>query len=82
MRNFRFKSQPYQNLESGGTMCPPARATQDQKSPGQLGFRSFSVLYEYHKGFKVKDAMKNAGDGIVTALRFILKLSRSFDLIH
>ena len=44
--------------------------------------KSFSVLYEYHKGFKVKDAMKNACDVIATALEFILKPSHSFGLIH
>ena len=42
----------------------------------------FSVLYEYQKEFKVKDTMKNAWDGITTALEFILKLSHSFGLIH
>ena len=44
--------------------------------------RRFSVLYEYHKGLKVKDTMKNAWDGIATALEFILELSHSFGLIH
>ena len=44
--------------------------------------RRFSVLYESHKGFKEKDAMKNAWDGVATALEFILKLSHSFGLIH
>ena len=44
--------------------------------------RSFSVLCEYRKDFKVKDNMKNACDGIATALEFILKLSQSFGLIH
>ena len=39
-------------------------------------------LYEYHKEFKVKDAMKNSWDGIATALRFILKLYHSFGLIY
>ena len=42
----------------------------------------FSVLYEYQKEFKVKDTMKNAWDGITTALEFILKLSHSFSLVH
>ena len=36
--------------------------------------RRFSVLYESHKGFKEKDAMKHAWDGVATALEFILKL--------
>ena len=44
--------------------------------------RGFSVLYKYHKEFKVKDAMKNSLDGIATALRFILELYHSFGLIH
>ena len=34
--------------------------------------RSFPVLYDKsHKGFKEKDAVKNAWDGVVTALKFI-----------
>ena len=34
--------------------------------------RSFPVLYDkFHKGFKEKDAVKNAWDGVVTALEFI-----------
>ena len=32
--------------------------------------------------FEVKDALKNACNGIATALEFILKLSHSFGLIH
>ena len=44
--------------------------------------RIFSVLYEYHKGFKVEDAMENGWNGIAKALRFILKLFHSFGLIH
>ena len=32
--------------------------------------------------FEVKDAMKNACNGVATALEFILKLSHSFGLIH
>ena len=44
--------------------------------------RSLSVLYKSHKGFKEKDAMKNAWDGVATALEFILKLFHSFSLTH
>ena len=34
--------------------------------------RSFSVLYcKSHKGFKEKDALKNAWDGVVTVWEFI-----------
>ena len=33
-------------------------------------------------GFEVKDATKNACNGVATALEFILKLSHSFGLIH
>ena len=34
--------------------------------------RSFPVLYDKsHKGFKEKDAMKNAWDAVVTALEYI-----------
>ena len=44
--------------------------------------RSFSVLYESHKGFKEKKAIKTTCDGVSTALEFILKLSHSFGLIQ
>ena len=34
--------------------------------------RSFPVFYDKsHNGFKVKDAVKNAWDGVVTALEFM-----------
>ena len=44
--------------------------------------RNFSVLYESHKGFKEKKAIKITWDGVSTALEFILKLSHSFGLIQ
>ena len=44
--------------------------------------RSFSALYEHHKGFKERDAMKKYMDGVTTALQFIFNLSHSFGLKH
>ena len=44
--------------------------------------RSLSGLYKSHEGFKEKDAMKNAWDGVATALEFILKLFHFFSLTH
>ena len=43
----------------------------EKKNCGKL-IRSFPVLYgKSHKGFKEKDAMKNACDGVTAALEFI-----------
>ena len=45
--------------------------------------RNFSVLYgKPHKGFKEKDAMKNAWDGVAFILRFILLLEFILKFSH
>ena len=50
--NFSLKAQPYQKLER----CPPlpSRATQDQKSPGQLGLNNNPVLVARHFQYKIQ----------------------------